>query len=393
VIRLAIVVTDRKIWTGGYNYLLNLVEVSGEYLTSELCFVLFFGDDVDDVDVLPFAKVRGTEIVRSPAVSHSRRERVFANAVLLGVDPSIRDLFENNRIDVVIEAAQFFGWRIRQPVIAWMADFQHRLLKHLFSRRAYWRRELGFRVEIYSGRAIMLSSEDARSHCERYYPRSRGRTHVVKFAVKARPHLQSDEIRRVIESYGLPAHFFFLPNQFWRHKNHECVIRALGRLKKSGNDVVVAASGNPLDRGDPDHWNRLERLIVDLGVTQNFRLLGMIPNDHLYALLQGCSALINPSISEGWSTTVEEAKSIGTPMILSDLPVHREQATGMATFFDPARSDQLADILCIYVPLDAKRRMELATEARTLNRAAVERYAQEFLNAVKIVAHRGHGNR
>lgn len=33
---------------------------------------------------------------------------------------------------------------------------------------------------------------------------------------------------------------------------------------------------------------------------------------------------VNPSFYEGWSTTVEEAKSIGVPLLLSDIPVHRE---------------------------------------------------------------------
>jgi glycosyltransferase involved in cell wall biosynthesis len=71
----------------------------------------------------------------------------------------------------------------------------------------------------------------------------------------------------------------------------------------------------------------------------------MIPLDHVYALLRSSTALINPSRFEGWSTTVEEAKSFGVPMILSDLEVHREQTGGTARYFgvdDPAR---LADYL------------------------------------------------
>ncbi len=152
VIRLGIVVTDRKIWTGGYNYLLNLVQVSSEYAAGEISPVLFFGDDAEEADVMTFANIKGTQIVRSSALRNSRRPRAFANALLWGVDPAIRNLFDGHKIDVVIEAAQFFGWRLRQPAIAWMADFQHRILRYLFSRRAYWRRELGFRAQIHSGR-------------------------------------------------------------------------------------------------------------------------------------------------------------------------------------------------------------------------------------------------
>jgi glycosyltransferase involved in cell wall biosynthesis len=65
----------------------------------------------------------------------------------------------------------------------------------------------------------------------------------------------------------------------------------------------------------------------------------------VYALLRACTGLINPSRSEGWSTTVEEAKSFGVPMILSDLDVHREQAAASASFFGTDDPAALADHL------------------------------------------------
>ena len=46
-------------------------------------------------------------------------------------------------------------------------------------------------------------------------------------------------------------------------------------------------------------------------------------------------ALINPSYFEGWSTSVEEAKSLGKRVILSDIPVHREQNPLMGIYFPP----------------------------------------------------------
>ena len=56
-------------------------------------------------------------------------------------------------------------------------------------------------------------------------------------------------------------------------------------------------------------------------------------------------SMINPSLYEGWSTTVEEAKSLGVPMLLSDIPVHREQAIGKAQFFDPHSVNDMASKL------------------------------------------------
>ncbi|MGY3457606.1 glycosyltransferase involved in cell wall biosynthesis [Bradyrhizobium sp. LM3.4] len=79
------------------------------------------------------------------------------------------------------------------------------------------------------------------------------------------------------------------------------------------------------------------------GLDMNFKHLGMIPLDHVYALLRASMALINPSECEGWSTTVEEAKSFGVPTILSDIDVHREQTEGSARYFGIRDSRSLAD--------------------------------------------------
>ena len=69
-----------------------------------------------------------------------------------------------------------------------------------------------------------------------------------------------------------------------------------------------------------------------------------------------CTALINPSLSEGWSTTVEEGKSLGVPMLLSDLRVHREQAGDRAYYFDPEAAGQLASLMARHEDLPAPSR-------------------------------------
>ncbi len=56
-------------------------------------------------------------------------------------------------------------------------------------------------------------------------------------------------------------------------------------------------------------------------------------------------AMINPSRFEGWSTSVEEAKSLGKAILLSDIDVHREQAPERGTFFDPDSAEALAELI------------------------------------------------
>jgi hypothetical protein len=85
----------------------------------------------------------------------------------------------------------------------------------------------------------------------------------VRFATQPQPELLTANPSDVIEQYGLPSTYFYLPNQFWRHKNHQVVVDALAILAKRGDNVVVAASGS------------IMRRVAGLGLEKNFRYLGM----------------------------------------------------------------------------------------------------------------------
>jgi glycosyltransferase involved in cell wall biosynthesis len=377
-VRLAIIMSGGSHSAGGYNYLLNLVKAVAQHVSRQVQPLIFAGTDVTESRLAPFAGVAGVQVITAPALNASGASRSLAMALALGNDPAFIRLLNQHRADLVFETAQFFGWRLGRPALAWITDLQHRHMPELFPRLAYWKREIGFQSQMLSGREIMLSSETARRDCETFYPRSTPKLHVVRFAVPTPARPSEDALRQIVNTYNLPARFFYLPNQFWRHKNHSCVIRALHILKSAGHEIVVAASGPQADPRRPQHFEELRQLVADLDVSHNFRLLGMIPTNHLHALLYTCAALINPSTSEGWSTTVEEAKSTGTPMILSSLPVHQEQAGGGASFFDARDPENLAAVLHRFVPLDTLAREEQIARARVSSYARLEKFARDF---------------
>lgn len=365
-------------WTGGHNYLLNLLKALAVHQQNRLTPVLFVSDEGTNDEMSAFAGIRGVELVTTPLLNARRRSRSLMQAIVLGRDASLQGLFKEHRIDVVFESAQFFGWRLGLPSIAWIPDFQHKILAQLFSRGAWWRREIGFRAQVLGERTIMLSSDDARNACERFYPSTRGRTRTVHFAVPPGPEISSNEARAVADLYGLPAQFFFMPNQFWRHKNHGLVLDALRILQKQGRQVVVAASGKQADPRDPGYFVAFAARLKQSGLQDSFRLLGMIPYQHVASLMRSSVALINPSLFEGWSTTVEEARSMGTPMILSDLDVHREQMGKEAIYFNRYSSEALAETLAVFMPLEEQQRAQIAATARKTAERRVIQFAQDF---------------
>jgi glycosyltransferase involved in cell wall biosynthesis len=387
--RIAFTLVDARLWTGGYHYLLNLFRVLDRHQPGKIVPVLFHGTDRPSADVAPFRSVPGVEIVCSPAFNDSRITFSLVSSVVAGSDRAIRRALEAQRVDAVFEVARFFGKRLGIPAMAWMADFQHRALPQAFSRPGYWKRELGFRAQIGGGREVILSSRDAQQACERYYPASAGHTQVVHFATPPPAPMSFEDARRIADGYGLPPEFFFMPNQFWQHKNHLMVASAMAILRARGSTAVIAASGKPVDPRNKSHFAAVQAAIEAHGVADRFRILGMIPYHDLAALMHSCAALINPSRYEGWSTTVEEARSAGVPLILSDLPVHREQAGDRASYFGMDDPTQLADAIQCFVPLSRGEREHRALDARTNAEARVSEFAARFVATVESCLSRG----
>jgi glycosyltransferase involved in cell wall biosynthesis len=120
----------------------------------------------------------------------------------------------------------------------------------------------------------------------------------------------------------------------------------------------------------------------DLGVDGAFHVVGLVSRADVLQFALQSVAMINPSLFEGWSTTVEEAKSLGVPLLLSDLPVHQEQADGAAVYFGRDSPEQCADALLIawrQTQVDGMERVSLAA-GRARDRT--HSFAADFLAAV-----------
>lgn len=378
-----------KGWTGGYNYLLNLLRTLDAEAADQVRTVLFVGADVPDDQLAPFLEIAHCKCIRTAALSTERRSRTAMEALLAGRSRAISELLSVHGVDVLFEASVYFGWRLLQPALAWIPDLQHKELPHLFPRRELWKREIGYRLQMATGRTIMLSSDDSLRRFSGHYPKYGKSAHVVRFAVTPPEVCSDQDMRDATTRHGLPDHFFFMPNQYWKHKNHSLVIEALALMKSRGSNITVFASGSHIDPRTPRHIDDLRAAVRDADLADQFLMPGLIPRRDLTALMHACAAVINPSLFEGWSTTVEEARAIGASMLLSDIPVHREQAGTDATYFDPRSASSLAEALMAFRPLSQEQK---ATRRRLAREHAIRRvrtFADDFTRLAKQLSGRG----
>jgi glycosyltransferase involved in cell wall biosynthesis len=326
-------------WLGGVNYLRNLVVALGAAP----------GTGIEPVLLLP----RGTTVA-SGFPDTERIEswglRLHAWIAERGVwhrleaDPFLDALLRKNRI-ALLSHANMLGRRARTPVVGWIADFQHRHLPEFFSTRERAIRDEVFEKTCRLSARVIVSSEAARRDLTQFYPRWADKARVLRFVDCSSPASSAADRAEIESRYGFTGPYLLLPNQFWAHKNHRVVIDALGVLARTGRRPLVLATGHTQDYRRAGFFEGLMARRAELGLGDSFRVLGTVPYADLAGLMRHANAVVNPSLFEGWSTTVEEAKSLGKRVLLSAIPVHLEQAPARGTYFDPKDPESLSELL------------------------------------------------
>lgn len=358
-------------WTGGVNYLENLLSALHEYPECGVQPVLFAGEDVDAKVIARLAPYLAEPPIFSAVWNNDKRMRIrrLFFGFVLQCDYMAQREFNRANIDVVFQHGAWYGCRFNIPTLAWIADFQHKRLPLMFSKLNYYWRDIGYRALSYCATRIMVSSLDAKNDCESFYPKSIGRVDAVPFAVRMGEEVSSNALEGIRELYKLPDKFYFLPNQFWKHKNHLNMVKALHIIKEAHGSIILVACGNPKDGRNPEYPQQVFDLIHEYNLEKMFIFLGMIPFEHILPLMRLSAAVVNPSFFEGWSTTVEEAKSVGAPLLLSNLQIHKEQVPKDANFFDPHDPEDIAAVLSReWENMQSDARMDIEQEARQENK-------------------------
>ncbi|MEA3326172.1 MAG: glycosyltransferase [Chloroflexota bacterium] len=93
------------------------------------------------------------------------------------------------------------------------------------------------------------------------------------------------------------------------NKNLELFIKGSSKLLKKYPNL------QSLIIGDGTNYNKLDKLINDLGVERNIKLLGMIPHQKINQWINACDFVALTSFSEGSPTVMYEALACGKPFL------------------------------------------------------------------------------
>jgi glycosyltransferase involved in cell wall biosynthesis len=226
--------------------------------------------------------------------------------------------------------------------IGWIYDLQHVDMPEMFDQGEIDHRNKFFERTLKNSEITLTSSQVMAQRLGELWPKYISRIRVLQFTAK----ISWEEISQALHEENIPSEKFFLcPYQLWKHKNHEVLLEALKICRRKGRAIRILCSGDKSDFRNPKYPQTLLEKVRMSELSDGIVFLGRIPRKELLGLMVRSQAMILPSLYEGWSTALEEAKALGKDCLVSDIQVHREQAHSKAAYFRPDDASGLAGLL------------------------------------------------
>lgn len=197
------------------------------------------------------------------------------------------------------------------------------------SRRGeFARREKHYNDCLPRATRILVGNNTGKNEICTYYPIDERKIRTIPmFTPQDIFHLEPDE--RILEKYGLEKNrFIYYPAQFWAHKNHIRIVKALKELKNRGINLTCVFSGVGT------RMKFIKRKVSEFGLDSQVKFVGFITREEVCALYKNALALTYASAYGPDNIPPLEALYFECPAIVSNIRGHLEQLGDNVTFFD-----------------------------------------------------------
>lgn len=329
-IRILIDAFGGKNWIGGLYYKRNILYsiLQNKWIRDNLeIYVLtekenrqYFDDFIDNITIIE-------------ATSKMYRLKVLYYAVI-------------NRAKYIYPVDYSIPSFLKITPIYWLPDFQHRYYPGNFSNQEIENRDALARYIAKSSYPLILSSKTCEEDFVKFYGEKKECyiLHFVSFIENYVNGLSPELEKEIMGKYGLyKKKYACVMNQFWIHKNHEVVFKAIKKLSMFGkcNDLIFVFTGTISDYRNTEYGKRIIALIDEEQIKDRIVMLGFISRQDQICIMKNAEFVIQPSLFEGWGTVLEDSRVLDKTLILSDIPVHREQMYDKCILFDPLDAEDL----------------------------------------------------
>lgn len=231
--------------------------------------------------------------------------------------------------------------------IYWKADFQENYYPQYFIQEEInWVTGFFEHLKKDASSPLVLSSNDAWNDYNTFYPTVKNPVLLFRFVSHVPADLDMNELDSVKQKFNITKPYFIVCNQYWPHKNHLVVLKALHQLKQNGtlNFQFVFTGKTSSIRGN-DYFKELQQYMLENNLQNDVVITDFVDREDQLILMKKAIAIVQPTTFEGWSTVIEDGKALNQYVVASNIAVNMEQIEDNVSFFNPQDANQLAEII------------------------------------------------
>lgn len=202
---------------------------------------------------------------------------------------------------------------------------------------------------------VICVSSTIQSALGSQYPEAKSRTVTIRNgAPPARP--ASGDVRDPLAAFGLePGKYVMAVGRLDPTKGFHDLVRAFEASRLADMKLVIVGGAPPGDAYAAD----LRR-----GRSASVVFTGAIPAGQVHILYRNAALFVHPSYLEGFAMVVLEAVEADVPLLVTDIPAHREVGLDPSSFFIAGDVETLTRLLAAgdYGRLRCQRRTEILAE-------------------------------
>ena len=340
---------------GGYQYALQAVNCLVEKAETDYEIVVLCGNTYWQ----KWCREKGVRFLGHPLPDISIKEQQFicrypfltklwyTNFTLLG--RGIRA----ERIDILFSPQQgLFIPNYNVKIISPVHDLMHRYEPGFPEvRSGFEEREIYMKCLAAYTTCVLVDSGLGRQQFKESYMKMEAR----KPYVVSLPFIVPDHIWDAVEEYvEVPEKFIFYPAQFWQHKNHINLLKAVKILRETIKDIHLVLVGS-----EKNYYRVVKKYISDNELTKYVTVLGFVNNEKITYLYKHAVGMVMPSYFGPTNIPPLEAMALGCPVAVSNKYAMPRQVGNAGLLFDPDSPDEIADcIKRMWLDEDLRNRMK-----------------------------------
>lgn len=186
-----------------------------------------------------------------------------------------------------------------------------------------------------------------------------------------------NQFRVQSSEFKIKERYLLRVGNFYPHKNVEGLLSAFSfvvqKPENRGAKLVLVGKRDFF-------YNKIEKMIQTLNISSSIIFLDDVSDEDLVSLYKNATATIVPSFMEGFSLTAVEAMEAGSPVVVSDIPVHKEVCGEAAIYCNPSDLNDIKQKISFAFSLTPASRRELIEQGKKqANKFSWQKLAKETL--------------